>query len=151
LLDAVVTNSAAETQAAGEIIGRTIEIGDIVCLTGELGAGKTVFVRGVCGGAGANADLVRSPTFVLEHVYDGGRIPLHHIDCYRLGPAANLDVIDLETSLATGAAVIEWGEYADLNAYHPVRVRFEIGSGDTRRIYLDADPQGRVGPAWKTQ
>jgi tRNA threonylcarbamoyladenosine biosynthesis protein TsaE len=145
----MVTNSASETQAAGELIGRAIEVGDIVCLTGELGAGKTVFVRGVCAGAGGNTTSVRSPTFVLEHVYESGRVPLHHIDCYRLGPGANLEVIDLDTSLATGAAVIEWGEYADLDAYQPVRVRFEIGAGDKRKIYLETDPQGRFGTTWK--
>jgi tRNA threonylcarbamoyladenosine biosynthesis protein TsaE len=149
--DALVTTSASETQAAGESIGRVIKVGDIVCLTGELGAGKTVFVRGLCAGAGGNADSVRSPTFVLEHVYDGGPVPLHHVDCYRLGPGANLDVIDLDTSLATGAAVIEWGEYADLEAYQPAFVRFEIGEGDHRRIYLDADPRGRFAPTWKQQ
>jgi len=133
------------------MLGRVIEAGDIICLTGDLGAGKTVFVRGVCAGAGGNADWVRSPTFVLEHVYECARLPLHHIDCYRLGPGAALDVIDLETSLATGAAIIEWGEYADLDAYQPARVRFEIGQGDQRSVFLDADPRGRFAPTWKPQ
>ena len=106
-------------------------------------------MRGVCAGAGGTAESVRSPTFVLEHVYQGGRVPLHHIDCYRLGPGANLEVIDLDTSLAAGAAIIEWGEYANLDTYHPVRVRFEIDEGDKRRIYLD--PQGRFASSWKAQ
>jgi tRNA threonylcarbamoyladenosine biosynthesis protein TsaE len=144
----VVTNSASQTQAVGELLGKALEAGDVVCLTGDLGAGKTVFVRGVCAGAGGDAGAVRSPTFVLEHVYDGGRMPLHHIDCYRLGPGANLDVIDLDTSLADGAAIIEWGEYADIAEYRPARIRFEIAAGDTRRIYLEDDPGGRFGPAF---
>jgi tRNA threonylcarbamoyladenosine biosynthesis protein TsaE len=143
-----VTNSAAETEAVGGLFGGVLQTGDLICLTGDLGAGKTVFVRGVCTGLGGDAGAVRSPTFVLEHLYRGGRVPLHHIDCYRLGPGANLDVLDLETSLATGAVIVEWGDYADVAGYHPVRVSFEIGDGDRRSIHLEDDPGGRFKTAW---
>ncbi|HZK74693.1 MAG TPA: tRNA (adenosine(37)-N6)-threonylcarbamoyltransferase complex ATPase subunit type 1 TsaE [Clostridia bacterium] len=107
MLDAVTT-SPAETEAAGEQLGRSLRQGDLMLLEGDLGAGKTTFVRGVARGAGSSAH-VASPTFQLVRVY-AGRIQLAHVDLYRLAPGAELVDLGLEELLDQGAVVVEWGD-----------------------------------------
>src|SRR5438132_7555447 len=91
----VVTNSELETFAVAEQLGRTLEPGAFVLLHGDLGAGKTVFVRGLAAGLGADADAVTSPTFVLIQHYKGP-IPLVHADLYRLDNSVAVDDLGLE-------------------------------------------------------
>lgn len=123
----VVTNSPERTEALGRALGGALRPGDVVALDGDLGAGKTVFVRGLAAGAGAAPDAVRSPTFVLHHVYRGGRVVLHHLDFYRLGSGADLGAFDLDTLLDDGAVAVEWAEYAQALAnLHPVRVHIDV-------------------------
>ncbi len=131
----LVSASPQQTEALGRTLGAGLRVGDLLALHGDLGAGKTVLVRGLAAGLGADAEAVRSPTFVLHHVYRGGRAVLHHIDCYRLGPGADLDALDLETLLEQGAVAVEWAEYAPaLAGLHPVHVRLDVLDNTHRRI-----------------
>jgi tRNA threonylcarbamoyladenosine biosynthesis protein TsaE len=103
-----ITQSAAETEAAGEDLGRRLRAGDIVLLIGELGAGKTTFVRGVARGTGSLA-AVASPTFQLVRIYPG-RVQLAHVDLYRIESDAELAGLGLEELADAGAVVVEWGD-----------------------------------------
>ena len=136
-----------DTIALGERIGRVLVNGDLMVLTGPLGAGKTVLVRGVAVGAGADAVAVRSPTFVLHHVYHGERVTVHHLDLYRLGGGADVRFLDIEGLLESGAVIVEWGELADLSRYAPLRVVFEIDDGG-RVVTLEDGAVPRIAGAW---
>jgi tRNA threonylcarbamoyladenosine biosynthesis protein TsaE len=103
-----VTESPAETEAAGEALGRRLRVGDVVLLTGELGAGKTTFVRGVARGVGSDAP-VASPTFQLVRVYRG-RVQLAHVDLYRIEKPPELADLGLDELADQGAVVVEWGD-----------------------------------------
>jgi tRNA threonylcarbamoyladenosine biosynthesis protein TsaE len=103
-----VTESPAETEAAGEALGRRLRVGDVVLLMGELGAGKTTFVRGVARGAGSDAP-VASPTFQLVRVYPG-RVQLAHVDLYRIEKPPELADLGLDELADQGAVVVEWGD-----------------------------------------
>ena len=129
--------SPEQTEAIGRALGAALRRGDTIALDGDLGAGKTVLVRGLAAGAGADPSAVRSPTFVLHHVYRGGRVVLHHLDCYRLGPGADLDALDLDSLLDRGAVAVEWAGYAPrLAAVGPVRVQIDVVDHATRRVAL---------------
>ena len=105
-----VTNSQAETIAVGEQLGRELVAGDVLVLTGDLGAGKTQLTKGIAAALGCDGD-VTSPTFTIEMVYEGGRLPLYHFDLYRLDDPDQLEDIGLYDVLgADGVCVIEWGE-----------------------------------------
>lgn len=109
-----VTHSQAETIAVGEALGAELEAGDVLVLTGDLGAGKTQLTKGIAAALGCEGD-VTSPTFTIEMVYEGGRLPLYHFDLYRLDDAEQLEDIGLYDVLGgDGVCVIEWGEqFAD--------------------------------------
>jgi tRNA threonylcarbamoyladenosine biosynthesis protein TsaE len=134
LLD-LVTNSAAETEAAGENFGRGLRQGDLLLLEGDLGAGKTTFVRGVARGAGSPAH-VASPTFQLVRIYQGA-LQLAHIDLYRIEGDAELSDLGLEELLDQGAVVVEWGER--INAPDAALLSIEHLGGDRRRLRLERD------------
>ena len=105
----VRTCSPEETRDIGEIIGRLLAPGDVVGLMGDLGAGKTVFAQGVARGIGAKG-RVTSPTFTLIHEHVG-RIPLYHVDVYRLETPADVEAIGIEDYLyGDGAVVLEWAD-----------------------------------------
>lgn len=109
-----VSSSTAETIALGEKCGELLAAGDVLVLTGDLGAGKTQFTKGIARGMGIMAD-VTSPTFTIEMVYEGGAMPLYHFDLYRLNDSSQLDDIGLFDAMESdGPTVIEWGEqFAD--------------------------------------
>jgi tRNA threonylcarbamoyladenosine biosynthesis protein TsaE len=131
----VITHSEQETRAFAEQLGRTLKPGAFVLLHGDLGAGKTVFVRGLAAGLGANADAVTSPTFVLIQHY-AGSIPLVHADLYRLESSAAVDDLGLE-ELGNGAVVaVEWAERMAHPPEDSVIVTIEDAGGDTRRITI---------------
>ena len=88
----VTTHSEAETSAVGSDLARSLTAGSVLLLSGDLGAGKTAFVRGLAAGLGIDPDIVSSPTFTLIQEYRGGRLPLHHVDLYRL---QSIEVDDL--------------------------------------------------------
>lgn len=131
----VVTRSAAETETIGEHMGRRLETGDVVLLTGELGAGKTTFVRGVARGAGSTAP-VASPTFQLVRIYPG-RVQLAHVDLYRVEHQAELADLGLDELAGQGAVVIEWGDR--LNVPGAALVEMEHLGGDRRLVRTKRD------------
>ena len=110
----VETNSPAETEALAAKLGRQLAGGTVVTLSGELGAGKTVFVRGLARGLGVPKQVaITSPTYVLLHRYEGGRLTLYHIDAYRIGGGADeFEASGLNECLNDPNAVvcIEWPE-----------------------------------------
>ena len=109
-----VTHSTAETIALGRRLGELLEAGDVLVLTGDLGAGKTQLTKGIAAGMGVEDDVC-SPTFTIGMVYEGARMPLYHYDLYRLDDAAQLDDTGIFDVLGDdGPCVIEWGEqFAD--------------------------------------
>lgn len=109
-----VTTSREETIALGERLGSSLRAGDVLVLTGDLGAGKTQLTKGIAAGLGVKAD-VTSPTFTIEMVYEGADLPLYHFDLYRLDSADELEDTGIFDVLGSdGVCAIEWGEqFAD--------------------------------------
>lgn len=133
----VITHSEAETSAVGSDLARSLTAGSVVLLSGDLGAGKTAFVRGLAAGLGIDPEVVSSPTFTLIQEYRGGRLPLHHVDLYRL---RSIEVDDLgldELTLEGGVTAIEWPDRLPREFASAVHVRIEHGDGDTRTIQID--------------
>lgn len=130
-----VTNSPAETERAGERLGERLEVGDVVLLIGELGAGKTTFVRGVAIGTGSAAP-VASPTFQLVRVYPG-RVQLAHVDLYRVEHASELRDLGLEELAEEGVVVVEWGDRLEVDG--AARIDIEHLGGDRRLIRTTSD------------
>ena len=130
-----VTRSAAETEALGAEMGRVARGGEVILLTGELGAGKTAFVRGLARGLGADPGEVASPTFVLMTSYPG-RLTLHHADLYRLEAAdAERDLGLEELPGAGGVLAVEWADrLREVPWARAVRVRIEHAGEDVRRV-----------------
>ncbi len=136
-----ISHSPAETEALGEQFGRRAQSGLVIALSGELGAGKTQFVKGLARGLGVSS-RVHSPTFTLVNEYTGGRLRLYHLDLYRLETRAQILSAGIEEYLQpAGVSVIEWAERIyDLRFTIPnlKPVRFEIVS-DTERSILHDD------------
>ena len=131
----LVTNTPAETESAGERFGRELRQGDLILIEGDLGAGKTTFVRGVARGAGSTAH-VASPTFQLVRVYPG-RVQVAHVDLYRVEASAELGELGLEELLDQGAVVVEWGNR--IEAPEAASLSIEHLGGDRRRLRLRRD------------
>jgi tRNA threonylcarbamoyladenosine biosynthesis protein TsaE len=98
----------ADTQALGRALAGVLRPGDLVVLAGPLGAGKTALTQGIGAGLGVPGP-VTSPTFVLARVHRGGRVPLVHVDAYRLGSMADVDDLDLDATAEEAVTVVEWG------------------------------------------
>ena len=128
-----MTASAEETEAEGERAGHELKAGDLLLLVGPLGAGKTTFVRGLARGTGSR-DPVASPTFVLVRNYHG-RVPLAHVDLYRLDRTPELRDLGLDELLDQGAVVVEWGNRLDAPGAKIVSI--EPLGGDRRRIRFE--------------
>lgn len=132
------TRSEAETAALAARLAARFSGGEVVLLSGELGAGKTAFVRGLAAGLGADPDEVASPTFVLLTSYPG-RLRLHHADLYRLrgdGDEAELGLDELPG--ADGVLAVEWAErMARVPWPRAVRVTLEHAGGDERRVTIE--------------
>jgi tRNA threonylcarbamoyladenosine biosynthesis protein TsaE len=135
-----------DTRDFGRRLGRLLRAGDLVVLTGPLGAGKTALVQGIGAGLAVRGD-VTSPTFVIARVHRpdperGGRVPLVHADAYRLGaatdPRAEIDDLDLDASIEDSVTVVEWGEgvVEQLGDAH-LRVRIDRRDDDTRVVELE--------------
>lgn len=97
-----------QTRRLGERIAAVLQPGDLVILSGPLGAGKTTLAQGI--GRGLGVSGVVSPTFVIARVHRGGRLPLVHADAYRLGSVAEVDDLDLDAELDESVTLVEWGE-----------------------------------------
>src|SRR5262245_60446174 len=106
----VTAQSEEETAAVGRELAATLRAGSVVLLVGELGAGKTAFVRGLAEGLGVDPTDVSSPTFTLLQEYRGGRLPLLHVDLYRLDDAREIDDLGLDELAADGVLAIEWAD-----------------------------------------
>ena len=124
-------STADDTRGFGEALGRQLRAGDLVLLTGGLGAGKTTLTQGLAAGLGVRGPIT-SPTFVIARIHPSlvGGPALVHVDAYRLGGLAELDDLDLDTSLDESVTVVEWG--------HGLA---EDLSEDRLEILLEADPE----------
>lgn len=122
-----------DTEALGVALGARLTAGDLVVLAGPLGAGKTTLTRGIGRGLGVQGPIT-SPTFVIARVHRGPRVPLVHVDAYRLGPdLGELDALDLDTDLADAVVVVEWGEgLAERLAERHLLLRLERGEDEAR-------------------
>lgn len=133
-----VTESAAETEALGAQLAERLEPGDVIVVSGEVGAGKTTLIRGACRALGI-AGPVTSPTFTIGHRYGGGRLPVSHLDLYRLEGLGDEDPALLDDYLTPGAiAFVEWPAVAEpqLAGRRTVAVRLSHAGGDRREIEL---------------
>ena len=130
-----ITRSPEETEALGARLAGALEPGAVVAFTGDLGAGKTAFVRGLTRGLGI-PDRVTSPTFTIVNEYEGGRLPLFHFDLYRLGSADELFDIGWEDYLARGGVcAVEWSErMEELLEPGTIRVDLRRGEDESRRV-----------------
>ena len=132
----IVTQSEEDTIREAAALAAPLEAGMILLISGELGAGKTAFVRGLAKGLGVDPSDVTSPTFTLVHEYNGGRLPLIHVDLYRL-ERAELDEIGLDDDLAArGVVAIEWPERLGRKPGAAILVRIVDTGGDGRLIEI---------------
>jgi len=132
----LITRSEEETSAAGERLASSLRAGDVVLLFGELGAGKTAFVRGLARGLGAPPGEVSSPTFTLIQQYTGGPVTLYHVDLYRLEPVEVEDLGLDELITQSGIVAIEWADRWPARPDDVFEVRLEQEGHDSRRITI---------------
>jgi tRNA threonylcarbamoyladenosine biosynthesis protein TsaE len=139
----LLARSADETAAAGECLAASLGPGDVVALSGELGAGKTCFVQGLVRGLGVTSGAT-SPTFVLVNEYRG-RLPVHHVDVYRIQSLTELLDIGLEELLGgVGVTLIEWADRCEaLLPARAVRVHIDGVGDEPRRITITEPPTER--------
>ena len=134
---AYTTASEEETAALAAALSHRVKPGDVLLLSGTLGAGKTAFVRGLAEGLGIDAREVSSPTFTLVHEYRGGRLTLYHADLYRLDRTATADLGLEELGVADGVLAIEWPDRLTHALEGARHVNIEIVDDTTRRISID--------------
>lgn len=153
----VVLPTPEDTRHVGERLGPQLRAGDLLILTGDLGAGKTTFTQGLGEGLGVRGP-VTSPTFVIARVHPSlrGGPELVHVDAYRLGDAAELDDLDLDTDLDEAVTVVEWGSgLAEALSSDRLELRLERAADDVRTLtltavgarWLDADLRDALGAA----
>jgi tRNA threonylcarbamoyladenosine biosynthesis protein TsaE len=135
---AILSHSEEETFLVAKKMSGRFKGKEVVLLIGELGAGKTIFAKGIASGLGVNdIGQVSSPSYTILNIYKG-KFPIYHFDLYRLEKHAEILNLGWEDYLDTGVVVVEWGEKIrfDLKAYKTIRVTIEKGSGDNRKITL---------------
>ena len=133
-----ITRSPEETRKLGLILGKVLFAGDVLALSGELGAGKTCFIQGVARGLGVEERYLVSPSFVIMRQYRG-RLPFYHIDLYRLSSEEQIDGLGLEEFLeGEGVSAVEWAERAP-RLFPPgtIWIKIEFLEGDRRRIEIE--------------
>ena len=140
-----LSDSVEQTEAVAGGLARALGPGACVALHGDLGAGKTQFVRGLVRGLGGNPRAVASPTFVLLNVYEGGRLSVYHLDAYRVAGPDDFDAIGFPELLEQGGVVVvEWAERViDLLPPGRVDVRIEAAGEQQRRITITSAPADR--------
>jgi len=146
-MSGLTTRDARETEAVGEAVAGQLRVGDLVVLTGDLGAGKTTFVKGLARGLGVK-EAVTSPTFTIVQHY-AGRLPLAHVDVYRLERIQELHDLGFEELLEHNVVVVEWGE-AIARVLPPDRVQVRLAMTDAGDDERKIEIVG-VGPAWSTR
>jgi tRNA threonylcarbamoyladenosine biosynthesis protein TsaE len=133
-----------DTRALGAALAAVVAPGDLLVLTGPLGAGKTALTQGL-GAALGVSEPVTSPTFVIARVHRGGRLPLVHVDAYRLGGVADVDDLDLDASTEESVTVVEWGSgLVEQLADEHLEVRLDRRDDDVRTAVLVPH-----GPGWE--
>jgi len=129
------SESAQQTEAIGAAVAALAKGGDVVALDGELGAGKTQFVRGMASALGLDPGRVSSPTFVLMHEYEGGRVPFVHLDAYRLHAPGELEELGFDDIRRGAVTAVEWASRAgDALGDDQLAVFIEHGGGNRRVI-----------------
>jgi tRNA threonylcarbamoyladenosine biosynthesis protein TsaE len=136
-----ISSSEGETVAIGRSLGQQLRAGDVVLLDGQLGAGKTAFVRGIAEGLGCEGDDVSSPTFTIVQEYRG-RVVLQHVDLYRLAPK-EVDDLGLDELLAGAVMAVEWPDRWLAQPESAIAVRLESLGGSRRRITVRAPARTR--------
>ena len=132
-----LTNSPAETEALGAALAKRLAPGTVIAYTGDLGAGKTAFTRGLARGLGY-VEPVTSPTYTIVNEYLGGRLPLFHFDMYRLGSAEDLWDIGWEDYLDRGGVcAVEWSENVEDAMEGAILVTIEKLGAEQRRITME--------------
>ena len=132
-----ITHSPEETEKVGAALGAILSAGTILAYTGDLGAGKTAFTRGLAKGLGCT-DMVTSPTYTIVNEYISGRLPLFHFDMYRLASSDDLFDIGWEDYLDRGGiCAVEWSENVADAMEDAVTVTIEKLGGDERRITIE--------------
>jgi tRNA threonylcarbamoyladenosine biosynthesis protein TsaE len=130
-----ISNSPAETEAIGQRCAQDVAIGSVLALQGELGSGKTLFTKGLVAGLGSDA-TVTSPTFTIVHEYSGGRLPVYHLDFFRLQDPQSVARLGVDDYFfGDGVSVIEWADR--FPEFVPAQARwilFEIKSENARVI-----------------
>jgi tRNA threonylcarbamoyladenosine biosynthesis protein TsaE len=135
-----------DTRALGAALAEVVRPGDLVVLVGPLGAGKTALAQGLGEGLGVR-EPVTSPTFVIARVHRGGRVPLVHVDAYRLGSVADVDDLDLDVTVASSVTVVEWGQgLVEQLADEHLEVRLDRRDDDVRTALLVPH-----GPSWQAR
>jgi tRNA threonylcarbamoyladenosine biosynthesis protein TsaE len=133
-----------DTRALGAALAAVVRAGDLVVLVGPLGAGKTALTQGLGAALGVR-EPVTSPTFVISRVHRGGRLPLVHVDAYRLGGVADVDDLDLDASAEESVTVVEWGQgLVEQLADEHLEVRLDRRDDDVRTALLVPH-----GPGWE--
>jgi tRNA threonylcarbamoyladenosine biosynthesis protein TsaE len=122
-------------------VSRTLSAGSVVLLVGDLGAGKTAFVRGLAEGLGIPPDDVSSPTFTLIQEYRGGRLPLFHVDLYRLDDPREVDDLGLDEIAVDGVMAIEWADKLRSRPRGAIDVHLQHRDGDSREITLSGSSE----------
>ena len=130
----VETRSVEETAAVAHDLAATLHAGDVLLLSGNLGAGKTAFVRGLAAGLGIDPGEVSSPTFTIVHEYRGGRLTLYHVDLYRLDRAASEDLGLDEMGVTDGVLAIEWPDRLSHDWPGARSIVIDIVDENSRRI-----------------
>lgn len=143
----MVSESPEATRSVGEFVGKRLKAGMVLCLTGDLGAGKTLFTKGVAAGLGVKED-VTSPSFTLMNLYDG-RLPVAHFDLYRLDDGGDLDEIGFYeyADEPVGVAIIEWADkFPEALPPHHLSVVLSPGKNlEERRLAFTARGDGYEG------
>jgi tRNA threonylcarbamoyladenosine biosynthesis protein TsaE len=131
----IISRSPEETFEFARDFAARLRAGEVLALTGDLGAGKTHFVKGLAAGLGISSD-VTSPTFTLIHEHRGGRLPLYHVDCYRLESVDELLAIGIDDYLRSdGITALEWADkFAELIPADACWIRFRTLENDAREI-----------------
>jgi tRNA threonylcarbamoyladenosine biosynthesis protein TsaE len=129
-----LAGSELATQEIARQIAATLRPGDVLLLSGDLGSGKTTFVRGLAEGLGIDPGEVSSPTFTLVHEYRGGRLTLYHADLYRLEQTATDDLGLEEIGVQDGVLAIEWPDRLSHDMPAALQIRLELVDENTRRI-----------------
>ncbi len=146
----VLTSSSGETEDWGRRLAKYLRAGDVISLTGELGSGKTVFVKGVARGLGV-AKEVSSPSFVLLKIYPG-KLPLYHFDLYRIDAADFSEIGGEEFFNGDGVVILEWGEkLGSILPANALRIKFERGTQEEERVlefYLNKEWEERLEGLW---